>query len=141
MTFKTHTGSCHCGAVRFEADVDLEAGTNRCNCSYCTKARAWFTFAKGAGRFRLLEGKETVTEYRWTPPGSSGPGLTYGFCSRCGSRIFGTGELEVLGGVFHAVPVNVIDDVSPEQLAALPINYIDNRHDRPDRAPEITSYL
>ena len=53
MSLKHVLGSCHCGAVRYEADVDLSKGTIRCNCSICTKARAWFTFA-GGEQFHLL---------------------------------------------------------------------------------------
>lgn len=40
MSAKHCSGSCHCGAVRFEVDLDPSQGTIRCNCSICTKARA-----------------------------------------------------------------------------------------------------
>jgi hypothetical protein len=32
----TYTGGCHCGAVRFEVDVE-EHRAVECNCSICTK--------------------------------------------------------------------------------------------------------
>jgi len=134
MALKTYTGSCHCGAVRFEADLDLDKGSNRCNCSYCAKARAWFAFAKGAERFRLLDGSG-ATEYRWTPPSLSEPHLTYTFCGTCGVRTFARGNVEALGGIFHAIHVPTLD-LSPEQFAAIPVQYLNGRAGRYDQAPE-----
>ena len=37
----TYNGGCHCGGLRFEAELDLSAGTIKCNCSYCVKSRFW----------------------------------------------------------------------------------------------------
>ncbi len=133
MPVKTYKGSCHCGAVRFEADLDLEEGSNRCNCSYCAKVRAWFAFAKGPERFRLLHGAG-VAEYRWTPPGAPEPHLTFTFCRTCGVRTFAQGQLEHLGGVFHAVSVPTLE-LSPEQVAAIPVNYLNGREGRYHEAP------
>lgn len=132
---KTYSGSCHCGAVRYEADLDLGAGTNRCNCSICYKNRTWFAFAKGSEHFRLLAGKEAMTEYRWTPPGRSESFLTFTFCRTCGTRVFARGEMESLGGTFHAITVTTLDDVPADELAASPIRYVDGRNNHFDRAP------
>ena len=33
---RKHAGSCHCGTVKFEIEVDATSGM-RCNCTVCTK--------------------------------------------------------------------------------------------------------
>lgn len=133
MALQTYAGSCHCGSVRFEAELDLDEGSNRCNCTYCAKARAWFAFAKGASRFRLLEGAN-VSEYRWTPPGDAEAHLTYSFCRSCGIRTFARGELEALGGTFHAINLPTLD-LTPEQFAAIPVRYINGRERKYEETP------
>jgi hypothetical protein len=53
MTMKTYHGSCHCGAVKIEATFDLAEGAGKCNCSICTKTRAWSVSLK-PHQFTLL---------------------------------------------------------------------------------------
>jgi hypothetical protein len=136
VALETHTASCHCGAIRFEADIDLDEGSNRCNCSYCAKVRVWFAFAKGASRLRLLDGSG-ISEYRWTAPGATEPHLTFTFCRTCGVRAFARGELAALGGTFHAVSVPALD-LSPQRRASIPIRYLNGRDGRYDEVPEET---
>jgi hypothetical protein len=133
MPIKTYSGSCHCGAVRFEADLDLDEGSNRCNCSYCAKVRAWFAFAKGPSAFRLLAG-DHASQYRWVPPGESESHLTFSFCKTCGVRTFARGELEHLGGVFHAIHVPTLN-LTPEQFAAIPVTYRNGRDGKYGEVP------
>ena len=42
---KTYHGGCHCGAVRFECELDFAGITSKCNCSICTKTRFWKAIA------------------------------------------------------------------------------------------------
>jgi hypothetical protein len=134
MSLKTYSGSCHCGKVRFEADLDLSAGTVRCNCSLCFKARAWFAFAKGAEHFRLLNGVDALNEYRWVPPSKSEPFLTYAFCRHCGVRVFCRTAATEQGSIHHAVTLTALDDAAAD-LAEARVQFVDGRHDRFDQPP------
>jgi len=56
-------------------------------------------------------------------------------------RIYATGDAEFMGGRFYALAVATFDNVSTDELAAAPLKFIDNRHDRFDRAPEDTRLM
>jgi len=138
---KTYKGGCHCGAVRFECDLDLSEGTTRCNCTFCSKARFWMAFAKGDA-FRLLQGADVLTDYQHTPPSKSVPFLHLFFCSRCGVRPFTEGgSLPEFGGKFHAVNIACLNDVTDEELAQAPISYADGRNDNWKATPAETRHL
>jgi hypothetical protein len=140
VTLKTYSGSCHCGTVRFEADLDFNQGTIKCNCSSCTKARSWLIFTP-AERYRLVAGESFQSGYRWAPPGRTVSSIQFHFCTHCGIRTPGRGEMPEMGGVFYAVQVQLLDDLDIDELENAPIRYVDGRHDRFDRAPEDTRFL
>lgn len=140
MSYQQYHGSCHCQGVRYEAEFDLARGSNRCNCSLCSKARAWFLFVRG-DKFKLLAGADLLSTYEWVPAGRSEPGLTYRFCSRCGVRMYAAGNHEQLGGHFYAIHVPTLDDVDREELVRAPLNFVDNAHDRPERQPSDTRLM
>lgn len=132
---RTYHGSCHCGAVRFACDADLEAGTSRCNCSICGKGRFWKAIVL-APDFRLMQGEDSLSDYQF----GSGT-IHHLFCRRCGVKPFGRGHMEALGGTFYAVNLACLDDISAWELAALPVAYEDGRADHWDRAPAETRHL
>lgn len=131
---KTYHGSCHCGAVRFEADLDLESGSFRCNCSICRRTRFWAAVAKPEG-FRLLAGQGELTEYRFNTRKNQ-----HFFCRRCGVRAFGVGNDTPIGKMV-GVSIGCLEGVSEEMLSKVPITYVDGMHDRWQEAPEFFSQL
>jgi hypothetical protein len=131
---KTCHGSCHCGAVRYEADIDLARGTIKCNCSICTKMRFWAVQVP-SGSFRLLDGAAALSEYRFHLKRDG-----HYFCRHCGIHVFSTGN-SPLPGAFHAVTVASLDDLPVEDVLAAPIRYFDGRNDEWNLPPQETRHL
>ena len=131
---KTYHGSCHCGAVRFEADIDLAGETSKCNCSFCTKSRLWKAIAK-ADELRVTAGQDMISEYTVTGM------ITHLFCRRCGIKPFGRGFMEALGGTFYGVNLACLDDATPAELVQAPVAYVDGLHDDFKSPPKETRHL
>ena len=135
----TYHGSCHCGAVTFEADIDLEKGTGKCNCTLCWKQRMWNAGQLAPTDFRLLTGEESLGDY--AKSGDWGEGH-HRFCTRCGIATHSHGRIEQMGGEpFVSVHLAALDTLPVEALIAAPLSYMDGRHDNWQHAPDETRHL
>jgi hypothetical protein len=130
---QTYTGGCHCGAVRYEADIDLSQGTLKCNCSICSKARAWL-IAVDSKNFRLLNGADALSDYQF-----GARRIHHLFCRKCGVKSFGRSGAD--GKEFFAVMVSCLENIQDAELAALPVTYVDGRNDNFESPPEETRHL
>jgi hypothetical protein len=132
---KTYRASCHCGRVRIEADIDLDQGAGKCNCSFCTKARVWGVLVKPED-FRLLSGEDELGDYQF-----GGRTMHHLFCKHCGVRPYGRGHAEALGGDFYGVSLACLDDVDWTAIAETPVQYYDGRNEQWETPPAETRHL
>jgi hypothetical protein len=135
MTTRTYTGSCHCGAVRFEADIDFANGTSKCNCSMCTKTRNWSVMLRPAD-FRLLTEESALSDYQFGTNSNHWP-----FCRTCGVRAFGRGYVEQIGGHYVSVKIASLDDAPLDEILAAPVRYCDGRNNNWMEQPVETRHL
>jgi len=76
------SGGCHCGAVRFEADLPDHIEAQDCNCSICART-GFIHIIVPESRFRLLAGGDRLTSYRFNTGVAD-----HLFCSVCGVKSF-----------------------------------------------------
>jgi hypothetical protein len=131
---QTYRGSCHCGAVRFEADLDLAQPTYRCNCAICRRTRFWPAVARDGG-FRTLAGQGQLTKSLFNTRKNE-----HTFCATCGVRPFGIGT-ETPMGRMYGVNLGCLDGITGEELSGLAVTCVDGLHDRWQAAPQHRQHL
>jgi len=127
----TRHGSCHCGAVKFEVELDAHFQAGRCNCSICMKIAQTGLIVKPSA-FKLLSGEESLERYSWGMKVS-----TRHFCKHCGVHCIGVGHLKELGGDFVSVNLNCLDDFD---VNALSVVHWDGRHNNWMAGPRSTPW-
>ena len=81
------TGSCLCGAVRFEVTEPF-IGVSQCHCTTCKKLSGGVGTVNGRSRtdaIRILAGEEFLQTFQ------PAEGSAKTFCRECGSNLFGGG--------------------------------------------------
>ena len=119
---KTYHGSCHCGRVR-SRPISTSSRHQPVQLLLLRQAAGWNVSVKPPD-FRLISGKDGLSDYQF----GSKQGH-HRFCNACGVTPFGDGDIKEIGGAFVSINVACLDDITPEELAKLPIQYMDGRHD------------
>ena len=135
---QTYYGSCHCKAVTFEADLDIDSGTGKCNCTFFWKQRMWKTAPISPGDLRLLTGADALGDYGQT--GDWGQ-QHHRFCTVCGIATHNDGDMPELGGKFVMVHVAALDDLPVQDLLAAPMRCADGLNDAWQNEPKETRHL
>jgi hypothetical protein len=115
-TATTYTGSCHCGAVRFEATLELKEVLS-CNCSICSRTGALLAFLP-AKDFTLLSDGGAQRDYQFGKKR-----LHHLFCGTCGIRSFAIG-VGADGAEMRAINVRCLEGVDP---STFPVRLFDGK--------------
>lgn len=109
----THTGGCHCGAVRFEVDAAADIAATECNCSICSMTGFLHLFVP-KHCFRLLQGENAMTTYTF----NTGVAQHY-FCSHCGVKSFYVPRSHPDG---YSVNINCLDPGTISSITTQPFD-------------------
>jgi hypothetical protein len=123
MSKKLFHGSCHCGKVKFQANLDLTQETVKCNCTFCRKYSWWQTKIDRKG-FELLEGKDSINEY--SNDRSIG---FFAFCKNCGTFVFADSNKTEWTEDAICVTLGCLDDVNIKELSQAPVSYYNSKDD------------
>ena len=105
----TYVGTCHCGAVEFEIQCDLETPI-RCNCSLCIRRGAVMHYVESEN-FRLVRGEQALVPYEFGPKTG-----THYFCGKCG--VFPFFHSRWQGESTYGVNTGCLQGVNPYELSA-----------------------
>ena len=103
-----YKGSCHCGAVAYEVEGELD-GVLSCNCSMCRRKGALLWFVPRP-QLRLSTPEDASAAYLFNKHV-----IKHRFCKTCGIHPYGEG-IDRKGNAMAAVNVRCLDGVDLENL-------------------------
>jgi len=106
-------GGCHCGAVRFSAEVPAAVDVLDCNCSICASTGFRHLLVPHAD-FELLTGRDALSSYRFGTGAAN-----HLFCGTCGVKSFYQPRSHARA---WSVNLNAIDDLSGLTITATPFD-------------------
>lgn len=109
-----HTGSCHCGLVRFRVEGAPDKAIE-CNCSHCSRKGLLLWFVP-RDAVHVDAGEDRLVEYRFNRRV-----IQHLFCPTCGCQPFGFGTAPD-GRATAAVNVRCLDDVDVATIERLPFD-------------------
>ena len=109
-----HTGSCHCGAVRFTVAGEIDQAIE-CNCSHCSRKGFLLWFVPGAA-LSVTAGAETLNTYTFNTHA-----IQHQFCPVCGCQGFGLGRMPD-GSETAAINVRCLEDVDLDAVTRVPVD-------------------
>ena len=111
-----HTGSCHCGNVKYEVEGEIDKAM-ACNCSMCQRKGSLLWFVPEA-QFKLTTPEENASTYLFNKHV-----IQHRFCPDCGIHAYGVGK-DRQGNEMAMVNVRCLEGVDYE---ALPVKHVDGR--------------
>jgi len=112
-----YNGSCHCGKVAYEVEMDALAGVMECNCSMCSRKGAKMAFVPAA-KLRFLTPESNARTYLFNKHV-----IQHRFCPECGIHPYGVGK-DRAGNEMAMINVRCLEGVDFE---ALPVKHVDGR--------------
>ncbi|MGM9484002.1 GFA family protein [Roseateles sp. NT4] len=112
----THHGSCHCGRIKFEVEVE-PASALSCNCSICQRKGSLLWFVPRTA-LKLLTPDENASSYTFNQHV-----IRHRFCPTCGMHPYGEGKGPD-GSAMAAINIRCLEDID---LKAVTITEFDGR--------------
>ena len=112
-----YKGSCHCGKVAYEVEMDEIKGVMECNCSICSRKGAKMAFAPRS-KLKLTTPESNAKSYLFNKHV-----IQHRFCPECGIHAYGVGK-DRQGNEMAMINVRCLEGVDYD---ALPVKHVDGR--------------
>lgn len=109
-----HTGSCHCGHIKFEVEGDI-TDVKECNCSHCQR-KGYLLWFVPRPSLNIKSGDGEYGTYRFNKHV-----IDHHFCKTCGCAPFATGK-GPNGAEMAAINVRCLEDIDLASVKRTPVD-------------------